>query len=286
MQIRTTRWIRPGWACLIVLGWPAMADAQLFPNLAIRRERPESVVELPVYGLYRREYYGHYPTCWRRFPPGWGCPTPEAPNWEAELAKRPLEIPDAGDDAGATDDALGGLNDPFDPGGGGDLPALPNQRDPFELDSPDGAAPPSADPPAPVRPNDQPSPFDLPGNGGARFEALPSVSPPVARRSARTYTPEPDLPPPSFEESTAGAISVDASMPGPAVASTSASVPFVGMGTVPGQAVSSVLVGEGELWQGDAISPDPTYIEAPEARQPGRVRGFLSGLLYGRGLRR
>ena len=38
--------------------------------------------ELPVFHAYRHQFYGYHPTCWRRFPPGWGCPSPEAPNWQ------------------------------------------------------------------------------------------------------------------------------------------------------------------------------------------------------------
>ena len=62
---------------------PSLAEAQqsgLFPNIGVRRQRVPCAAEDPVYKLYRHEYFGYHPTCWRRFPAGWGCPSPEAPN--------------------------------------------------------------------------------------------------------------------------------------------------------------------------------------------------------------
>ena len=29
-------------------------------------------LEPPVYKVYRQQYFGYFPTCWRKFPPGWG----------------------------------------------------------------------------------------------------------------------------------------------------------------------------------------------------------------------
>jgi hypothetical protein len=187
-------------ALLVAVLAPGVAEAQLFPNLPTRkREKVDCSQELPVYGLYRNKYYGYYPTCWRRFPPGWGCPTPEAPDWEAELANRPLDIPDEGDFGM---DGPGGLApDPFGGGSGLDdlLPDLPRrERSPFELDRPDGggspfdppsgggASPFNADPFSPRdpggspsdRPSAPPSPFDLPGASNTPSE-VPSLSPPV-----------------------------------------------------------------------------------------------------------
>ena len=113
----------------------SVAEAQLFPNLPIRRERVPCPEELPVYGLYRNKYYGYYPTCWRQFPPGWGCPNHESPDWEAELARQPLDIPDEefGGYGGYGEEGLGGLGGP---GGMEDetAPPLPERRSPFELD--------------------------------------------------------------------------------------------------------------------------------------------------------
>jgi hypothetical protein len=191
-------------ALLVAVLAPGIAEAQLFPNLPTRkREKIDCSQELPVYGLYRHKYYGYYPTCWRRFPPGWGCPTPEAPDWEAELANRPLDIPDEGD-FGA--EGPGGLApDPFGGGSGLDdlLPDLPQrERSPFDLDRGNGGASPfdppqrggnspfDADPFAPGDPGEtspdrsspQPSPFDLPGASNTPSE-VPSLSPPVSETS-------------------------------------------------------------------------------------------------------
>src|SRR4051794_38299579 len=98
-RVLTNTWRRlrapVAWAFAIVLGVPMLAEAQqggLFP-LAPSHRRPRVPCEMedPVYGLYRNEYYGYHPTCWRRFPAGWGCPTPEAPNAVAEFQRRPRD---------------------------------------------------------------------------------------------------------------------------------------------------------------------------------------------------
>lgn len=72
------------------------ADAQtaLFPNAGINRERVPCDLEDPVYRQYRNMYYGYHPTCWRRFPEGWGCPSPEAPNAAEAFRKLPLKFPE------------------------------------------------------------------------------------------------------------------------------------------------------------------------------------------------
>src|SRR4051794_41752520 len=82
------------WAIAMVVIAPTVASAQqsgIFPLHPIKRERVPCPMEDPVYGLYRHEYFGYHPTCWRRFPPGWGCPSPEAPNAAAEVQKRPRD---------------------------------------------------------------------------------------------------------------------------------------------------------------------------------------------------
>ena len=178
-------------ALLAALLAPGIAEAQLFPNLPTRkRERADCSQELPVYGVYRQKFYGYYPTCWRQFPDGWGCPSPESPNWQAELARQPLDIPEEGD-LGGLDDFGGGLGgpDPFGAFDDEELPGLPGARSPFELDEPPGGAPsngprgrqpspfdldseaPGAAPEIDPRP---PSPFDLPESS-----ALPGIGPPV-----------------------------------------------------------------------------------------------------------
>src|SRR6478672_6376740 len=71
------------WALALILSAPALVQAQqsgLMPLRNIKRERVPCPLEDPVYGLYRHEFFGYHPTCWRRFPAGWGCPSPDAPN--------------------------------------------------------------------------------------------------------------------------------------------------------------------------------------------------------------
>lgn len=301
------------------------AEAQLFPNLPIRRERVPCPEELPVYGLYRNKYYGYYPTCWRQFAPGWGCPNHEAPDWEAELAKRPLDIPDEelGGYGGYGDEGLGGL------GGSGDemLPALPERRSPFELDSgaPSGSPfdtppsdspfdnpPPGVDSPPPSRP----SPFDLQGSAPTE---LPPLEPPAnADRPASTAVAGVDAAPTAGPEL---AVLPEIKPPiRPASASaTAAPVPSV-PGTTPGSRVPSPQPPIGMIPEGGVALPPggilpadgmpvqvgpagamiPAGGVAPGAALEGPVtvpgdpllnsgrrprRGFLSGLLYGRNLR-
>ncbi|QDV37090.1 hypothetical protein [Tautonia plasticadhaerens] len=203
-------------ALMVAVLAPGAAEAQLFPNLPARkREKIDCSQELPVYGLYRNKYYGYYPTCWRGFPPGWGCPTPESPDWEAELADRPLDIPDEagfGGGEGSGPDPLGGMGlDDL-------LPDLPGQRSPFEMDrlnegaSPfdppqgGGRSPFQDDPFAPTDPSapgglpsdrsgDPPSPFDLPGASNVP-SGLPAIGPPVTgTRPLGGETPRADAPP-------------------------------------------------------------------------------------------
>src|SRR5262245_19163709 len=83
------------WAVALGLGMPALVQAQteLFPLAPITRERVPCPMEDPVYGLHRQQYYGYFPTCWRPFPPGWGCPSPEAPNLVRAFQEQPRDKP-------------------------------------------------------------------------------------------------------------------------------------------------------------------------------------------------
>src|SRR5262249_28822530 len=83
--------LRRGRRALVLAGLTGLvsladrAQAQqtgLFPLAPIRRQRVPCDQEDPVYKLYKQQYFGYHPTCWRRFPGGWGCPSPEAPNRE------------------------------------------------------------------------------------------------------------------------------------------------------------------------------------------------------------
>ncbi len=127
---------------------PSIVHAQLFPNLPIKRKRIDCAQEDPIYGMIRQKQFGSYPTCWRRAKTVWRCPNPEAPDWEAELEERPL---DTGEDDLFGDEGQGGgpglqdpgplqdLGDPFETPAGEDPLQLPGQeRSPFELDDPFG----------------------------------------------------------------------------------------------------------------------------------------------------
>ena len=92
MMGRNRRPSPAAWAIALVLGLPALAEAQLLPRLPTwKRHRPPCEAEPPIYKMYRQQYFGYYPTCWRRFPPGWGClDNPERPNFAADLVRQPL----------------------------------------------------------------------------------------------------------------------------------------------------------------------------------------------------
>lgn len=114
-----------------------LAEAQqsgLFPLHPIRRERTPCANEEPIYKLYREQYYGYFPTRWRRFPDGWALRSPEGPNTKEELKKNPIEGPKPYSGEGEGEEMPG----PAAPGG---KPAIPNpppeERSPFEMDKPD-----------------------------------------------------------------------------------------------------------------------------------------------------
>lgn len=203
---RTRGW---GWGALLAVALaPSVAQAQLFPNLPTqKRVRIDCAEELPVYGMYRQKYHGYYPTCWRQFPPGWGCPSTESPDWQAELARQPLDIPE--DDFAGLD----GLDpDPFgDPGTDALLPDLPRQRSPFELDEPGQGESPIESPrrsPPPFQadpfgapgteqpdPTSRPSsPFDLPGASSSMPGVTPSLNPPETTEPSPVSDPIVSLP--------------------------------------------------------------------------------------------
>lgn len=125
------RWRAPALAVsALVLGAPAPTFAQqsgLFPNATIRRVRPSCDQQDPIYKHYRDHYYGYHPTCWRRFPDGWGCPSPEGPDRARSFQEIPKKPPaPLGDFDLGEEDATGRdgeMNRPPDR----------EQRSPFEL---------------------------------------------------------------------------------------------------------------------------------------------------------
>lgn len=181
----------------VVLGVPSLASAQLFPDLPIRRQRPDCARENPQYKVVRQEYWGYYPTCWRRFPLGSGCPSPEAPDWAKAIDKNRGGIPlidltkpltnrkpeppvdrNGGDRPDDTGDRPG-----VRPKVDGDMPKLPDDgEDPFKPKKS-----PATDPKDPTDPVTIP-PAELPKGAGASAPAplgdLPaSAATPSRRRS-------------------------------------------------------------------------------------------------------
>ena len=127
-----------------VMSLSGLAEAQqsgMFPMHAIRRERTPCANEDPIYKLYRNQYYGYFPTQWRRFPDGWSLSSPEGPHTAEELKKNPIEGPKPFRAEGEGEEMQGPAAPPV-------RPAIPNpppdERSPFEMDRPEaapGAAP-------------------------------------------------------------------------------------------------------------------------------------------------
>ncbi len=324
-RIRRSQRLRgpAAWALLVVLGVPFGAEAQLFPNLPIhKRQRPDCAHEAPVYGIYRHQYYGYHPTCWRTFPPGWGCPSKEAPNWQAELQQTPLQTPDEPAEPFDPFDIAppGAGPGPFEPSDPGRMPDIPApDRSPFDLDMdrPGGADPfdrqpvprGGADPfrrEAPQPPAGGGSPFDLTPPGGAAtggavppLGAVPAIEPPgdpSAMAGTFEYIPEERLDPPDFPM-----------VPGPiemqmAEDSRLTPLPEPGRGEpltfadLESMQPYSQLQPQPDFGFGEEVPmgrapetysmEDPTEMDFGDGREQGRRPGFLSRLMFGRGLRR
>ena len=150
-RIGSSAWLGLG----LVVALPNLAQAQLFPNRTINRQRADCATEPPFYSQVRKNYFGYYPTCWSRFPAGWGCPcpNPELPNTPAAFAAQPRDkmVPLENEEGeGMGDDLAPPLSAP--PAGDTGIPPVPNGgRSPFnaELSPPDGAARPPVDPALP-----------------------------------------------------------------------------------------------------------------------------------------
>ena len=183
----------PAWLTIgLIVLLPALAEAQLFPNRTIRRQKPSPVVEAPYHAQVRREYFGYYPTCWRKFPEGWQCPcpNPELPNAAASFAKEPLDRdrnPASGDPLGGPDDMPGEPGEgmprpgPDDP----NVPLPPAGRSPFDTETgpkPLGEPDPSMTPDPKVPPRNTVPPVNPPAGptGLMEMPKLPSTSPTVS----------------------------------------------------------------------------------------------------------
>ena len=183
-------------ALAMVLGAPALVQAQLFPNLPLhKRQKPDCSQENPQNRTIRQEYWGHYPTCWRRFPPGWGCPSPEAPNWEQAKRDFPLEelpeSPNGNRDTGEFDTLPPedtGTN-PRPAPNDNELPPLPNEEGSIfdQPINPPARPSPSLPGAAPSNPAGDRPPGELPPGG------LPTTNPPadLPPRTTQTSTTKP-----------------------------------------------------------------------------------------------
>jgi hypothetical protein len=162
-----TRLGSPAWLAVgLVILVPALAEAQLFPNRTIRREKPNCASEPPFYKQVRRDYFGYYPTCWSRFPAGWACPCPdtELQSMRAAYGNNPdinRKPGNGGGRFGDEDSETGEKNPDMPPNSGerNDLPLPPGGASPFETD------PKPANPPNPPPPGRNTGP----GNSGANL---------------------------------------------------------------------------------------------------------------------
>jgi hypothetical protein len=160
----------------LIVSMPELARAQqsgLFPLAPIKRQRVPCDQEDPVYKIYKEKYFGYHPSCWRPFPTGWGCPSPEKPDVEKSFRERKLGIADdMQSGAGASEEQPGEK-----PGAGPEIPALPGGgRSPFDPPV-NPTAPRSGQPPA--------SPFDV----------QPNANPPAAAPNGpRAGLPRPSSP--------------------------------------------------------------------------------------------
>jgi hypothetical protein len=157
----------------------------MFPLAPIRRQRVPCDQEDPTYKIYKQQYFGYHPQCWRPFPPGWGCPSPEAPDRARSFRELPPgNIPEEGAEMPPEDRGEPPVRRP--PG----LPPLPRERDPFTTDEPAGGMPnanplPRGNPPrtAPPRGDDPFRDLNPPGA---------SISPSRNRSQVRSAPTMPD----------------------------------------------------------------------------------------------
>ena len=212
---------RPAWLGLgLVVALPAMAEAQLFPNRTITRERQPCATEPPFYSTVRRNYFGYYPTCWSKFPDGWGCPCPnlELPNRVAEFQERPrdafekplpendIDMPLDDGDPPAAGRAMDGQDLPAVPtpgrgrspfpselnrGGNLDSPTTPDPTLPPRTNSPAGRTGPRPDPgTTPTPPDPSTSATGRPSGTSALLE-MPPISAPASAAVVAVSNPDP-----------------------------------------------------------------------------------------------
>lgn len=138
------------------------------------------------------EHYGFYPTCWRRFPDGWGCPCPpeidalQGNSFEPEDASKAEEVEASPAMDGETRDPA--ETSPSDSPATSDAPAALGEGDETLQDPTGGASDPgtdgadSTDPSA--LPSDEP-PADPAPDGDAADEGNFPIDAPIGRDSRR-----------------------------------------------------------------------------------------------------
>jgi hypothetical protein len=263
----------------LILSVPELARAQqsgLFPLKPINRQRVPCDQEDPVYKVYKEKYFGYHPTCWRPFPAGWGCPSPEKPDVEKAFKERkPRPYEDS--PAGMPEDGQQGEQPAQRP----EVPALPGGgRSPFEQPAPAGGP---ANPAAPREGQRPQSPFDEPA-------AAPAATP-NGPRAGRSRPPHPmigeggpDLRAPEQPAAPAGARTTSSAPEsgtdpreddGPLLALPNVTLPPIGAPDSP--------FGTQPALSGETMTADAAPGQQPPASSTPR-RGFLSSLFNNLGL--
>jgi hypothetical protein len=262
---------------------PERAQAQqtgLFPLAPIRRQRVPCDQEDPIYKEYKIKFFGYHPTCWNRFPDGWGCPSRERP----DRAKSFKEIP-LGTEAGAEQPTGEAPQGPAERGPA--LPAIPGaERSPFILDRPDNApgaapaAPRGGQAPRPAPPGGDP--FDMPDQGApaARPGGNPPAQPPAPRNNGG-----PNLSPPADEPAQNPGPRASRGGLGDEPAAEADDAPLLALPNINVPPVDDPT----SVFEPKSVVPVPTpgsvaaNSAGPGASQPPR-RGLLSGLFSSLGL--
>lgn len=170
------------------------AEAQLFPNMWIRRQRPDPSSESPIYKMNRDQFYGLHPTEWRRFPTGWGLTNPEAINRDELMQQVSKEVKRLDEEFGVGGNDRSRDDEDLPPRGGAGAAAGGRGRDqgeavprpvplPSDTESPFNLDKPAGDKPAPVKPDldtkprtSPPTAPNLPAPGDSPFD-LPTAKP-------------------------------------------------------------------------------------------------------------
>jgi hypothetical protein len=260
----------------LIVSLPELAQAQqsgLFPLAPIKRQRVPCDQQDPVYKLYKEKYFGYHPPCWRPFPTGWGCPSPEKPDVAKSFREQKLGTLEGAEQGDTGEPAQG------DQGQGRPaVPALPGGRSPFEQPGPGGGRP-GGNPAAPRQDQKPVSPFDLEDSPATKPDAAPGA--PRGAGRAQPATPAigegtPDLSSPDESGRVQGArtsqiLREEQVQPrnedGPLLA-----LPEVTLAPV---AVSDASFGT-QPAQTSTMTDDTAGAQAPANSAP--RRGFLSGL--------